>query len=142
MTTNETFLSRVGEVTEWCFERRGKCFEGWSREKLFFYVGFCMVGKAIFVERDDRGSIQTVVFAWPTRLELVNEPFNWRIPKPGDCLFVAQVIGARKFMRAILAKVVSQWPHVKRFFALRHKGDAVERMVEFKPDLVQRICNA
>lgn len=138
MTLPKPFLERIGEVTNFCVQHAGKCFGGWPRETLFLYVGFHALAGSIFVVRRN-GNIAAVGFAWPCQPERASDPFEFKRVPAGDALLVREVIGTREACREMFAKARAQWPHIKRFFAYRHRDNKPE-LFEFGLSTMERFC--
>lgn len=134
MNKTQQFWRRIHEVTNFCLTHRGRCFPGWPDETVFFYVAFHGLCGTIFVVKSD-GKIKAVGFGWPAGQSEVAADFNWRLPKPGKCLVIMEVIGERRVCGNIFARAVARWPQVGRFFAWRHG-----RLVEFSRKALERFC--
>ena len=136
--SNPEFLDKVGRITEFCMAHQGRCFEGWRKEKIFFYVGFCLIGNACFVVYDNDNAIRSVVFAWPMKEQSLSLKFNWKLPERGRVLFVSEMFGARRYMRRVFDMVFDRWPDIWKVCALRHKGKEAEKLEWFTPLAVGR----
>lgn len=139
MSLPKPFLERVAEVTDFCVQHAGKCFGGWPKETVFLYVGFHALAGSIFVVRRN-GNIAAVGFAWPVKPERAAEDFSWHPAPPGDALMVREVIGTREACREMFARARAQWPHIKRFFAYRHR-DSKPELFEFSLSTMERFCS-
>lgn len=136
MNRTQQFLCRVDEVTQFCLASRGPCFNGWTREKVFLYVGFHSLAGTIFVIRKSDHSIQSVGFGWPATFQGVAQVFSWKPTAPGHALFIAEVIGDRSSAGRMFRMAMKRWPKVKRFFTYRR-----EHLVEIKPGALMRFAH-
>ena len=125
MTPLDTFLLFCHEVTEFCLKNANrKCFNGWSREKIFLYVGGnCIAGNLFISDCNDK--VQAIAIAKPTG--------------EGRLLFF-EVIGNRALVARMFSQMKAKWPDIKRIFAFRHYGNAGVDIVEFSPETVARFC--
>ena len=95
------------EITEFCFSRRGKCFGGWTREKIFAYIAHSILEKHIFIVKV-KDKVKAIAIAKPTG--------------EGRLIFY-EVIGGKSACRQMFSQIMQRWPDVKRFFAFRqHAG--------------------
>lgn len=123
MNQLETFHLRCHEATEFCLAHAGKCFGGWTREKIFLHIGSNALAGTLFIVKY-KGKVNALGIAKPT----------------GDGrLFVGEVIGTRAACRQMFARVLAKWPGVKRVFAYRHKGKPDPRLVEYPLAAVLRM---
>lgn len=123
------------EVTNFFLSHRGKCFEGWTPDKVAKYVLVHAVYRNVFVALDRFGLIGAAAILWPNdaatiraMAELDKPQFTWSpTPKDGDSILIADVAGDRQFMPEILRHVMAHWPDSprKRLFTYR-RGNLVE----------------
>lgn len=132
------FMQKVHEVTEFCVQNRGRCFQGWKRETIFLYVAFHAGAGTLFLMREN-GNVKAVGFAWPTFLTMIQDAFNWRLPGRGDILFISEVVGDRKSIKTLYNQAKAKWPHLFRVFAYRFKGGPRQRLVELT-HIMERFC--
>lgn len=134
MNTAQQLADKIKGITVFLLERRGKCFAGMDAAKLFRYVAFNLINGNLFVERDETGRVQMVVFAWRDdageilRRDADNEPqFTWQMPNhEGNSILIGQVIGKRRWMPQLLNMVMAHWPASPRLrlFTYRRRHDA------------------
>ena len=135
-STTAKFFELCHEISEFCHRNRNhSVFTGWTREKLFFYIGFHALAGTLFLRRKC-GSIIAVAIGWPVSLDELEKrqkqqkpQFDWLLPKPGDCLLIAQCIGKPSALGECFREAWGKWPGLRWAFAFRHS-----RLVKF--DLV------
>ena len=133
----EEFLLACHEITEFCKKHRGKCFESWPDETLFFYVvSHALCGYIFIVRFND--NIKTIAFVQPMSVEQVKEPFSWR-KTTGEALIFWELIGNRSDVGGIYRRACERFPSIKRVFGQRFKGDVLKTF-EFPQSTVERFC--
>lgn len=147
MSTYHQLAAKVKELSVFCLENRGKCFAQFDAAQLFRYIAFHLLNGTLFVERDENGKVQTVVFAWRDNAvdillrEAAKEPqFYWQMPNNnGNAILIGQVIGKRRWMPQIYRKVMAHWPESPglRLFSYRQREGA-PRLEEFNLDTLKR----
>jgi len=129
------------QIAEFFLSRRGRCFEGWSTDKVFYYILVNHLHDNIFVARDRFGLIALAAIAWlDDEEQIVNRDiaglpqFDWEHPKGwtpnGDSILIADVAGDRSLMPEILKQAMVRWgAHASRvlFRASSRETDAVAR---------------
>ena len=124
MTKKQQFMEACHEVTQFCLARGGKCFKGWSKERVFLHIGSNALAGTLFVVRD-HGIVKAIGIAQPTSRRR---------------MFIGEVIGSRETCRVLFRRVMARWPRVRRFFAYRLKGTDNLKLVEFNPLALRRFC--
>jgi hypothetical protein len=126
ISDRQKIFRELHELTEFCLANRGKCFAGWTREKLFFYLGFHRLAGTLFVVRT--GRIEAVGVAFTARPEQIlahtagETYFHWRLPEPGNALVIFDVIGRRATVAKLFRMASRKWPAVRRFFTWRREA--------------------
>jgi len=120
MTKQQQLFSLVHEVTEFCLAHFGRCFTGWSREKIFMHIGNSAMRGEIFVIRKC-GEIKAMAV----------------IQRTTKGVLIGNVIGTRDSCREIFRRAVKQWPGVTRYFSYRFRHGQPQ-LVEFKG--IERFC--
>lgn len=123
MTKRDLFFLRCHEVAEFCLARAGRCFGGWSREKVFEHIVKNALEDTLVVVKDG-DEVKCVAIYKPTG--------QGRI-------FFGQLIGTREACRRGFARIIKRWPHSFRFFAYRQHGSGI-KLVEFNLRSVLRFC--
>lgn len=133
------------EITNFFLSHRGKCFEGWTRDKVAKYVLVHAVYRNVFVVFDRIGVIGAAAILWPNDAatikaiaEACQPQFTWTpTPKDGDSILIADVAGDRRFMPEILKQAAVPLPNIfqKRLFTYR-RG----KLVELSWPTVLRFC--
>lgn len=134
------------ELTDFFLKHRGRCFGGWTTDKLFKYILVNCVRRNVFAARDRFGLIAVAAIAWLddaariTDLDARRLPqFQWEPEHPkggsatgqwtpnGDSILIADVAGDRKFMPEILKQVTARWADApcERLFTYR-RGKLIE----------------
>lgn len=119
MTKREQFFQLVHEATEFCVVRAGRCFAGWSREKIFVHIAANALEGTMFIVKNGN-EVKAIGFAKPTGQ---------------NRLFIGQVVGGRAQCRELFRRVMERWPDVKRFFAYRD-----DHLTEFDLKTMRRFC--
>lgn len=138
------------EVTKFFLKNKGRCFEGWTPNKVAKYVLVNAVYRNVFVALDNFGLIGAAAILWPNDAATIraiaesDEPqFTWSpTPRDGDSILIADVAGDRRLMPQILKQVMANGPwrchpniFQKRIFTYR-RG----KLVELSWGTVLRFC--
>jgi hypothetical protein len=135
------------EITRFFLMRRGRCFEGWTRDKVAKYVLVNAVYRNVFVALDRFGLIGAAAILWPNDAATIKaiaeagQPqFTWSpTPRDGDSILIADVAGDRRLISQILKQVmaVAAPPAIfqKRIFTYR-RG----KLVELSWPTILRFC--
>ena len=119
MKEQQQLAANLRLVVDFCLQHgRGSSLQGVQRDTLVRYVAFChMTGKMAVSHAS--GEIDAVAFYWPDWLEKVEakdaekrEQFEWAASRPGDCLFIGDVIGNMKGVSKLYTQAVERWPHL------------------------------
>ena len=134
MNLYQQLADKVKELAVFCIEQRGKCFAEFNAAKLFRYVAFHLLNGTLFVQRDENGKVQMVLFVWRDdageilRRDAANEPqFSWQMPNnDGNAVLIGQVIGNRRWMPQLFSQVMAHWPDSPRLrlFTYRRRENA------------------
>ena len=99
-----------------------------SKEKLFRYAAFCYLnGKMAYSVQNN--IVEAVIFYYSEHLEQLEMKvaeerpiFAWEQSHPGDCLFVAEVVGNRHAVGKLWHEAIEKWPHLLNtpIFTFRH----------------------
>jgi len=129
MNVHQQLANKIRVLAIFCLEKRGKCFAGMTPATLFKYVAFHLLNGSLFVQRDESGGVQMVVFVWREHScdllarEAAGLPqFFWQMPPAGgDAVLIGAVIGERRWMPQILQQVTAHIPESPRLFTYRHR---------------------
>jgi hypothetical protein len=139
--------SQAFTLAKFFLNHRGRCFEGWSTDKIFYYVLVNLLNRNVFVALADKfGRIGTsvlpgiglAVIAWLDDAARIQDLdacglplFDWNgFPSDGDSIVIADVAGDRRLMPEILKQAIVRWgEHAPRvlFRAPSRETDAVAR---------------
>lgn len=122
-------------IVDYCLANAGNsALKGMDRHNLFKYVAFCFFTGRLNVAWE-AGKIEAVVFAWPgTRVEIEARSqvsqgsFKWELPRRGDCLFVADVIGSRNGVAKIYHGQVEKNPQLNFIPILTYRHGRLHRL--------------
>lgn len=120
MTKQQQLFEKVHELTEFCLAHAGRCFAGWSREKVFLHIGNAAMRGELFVIRKC-GEVKAMA----------------TIQRTTNGVLIGGVIGTREDCQKIYRMGCKQWPDVKRFFSYRWRGSE-HKLVELRS--VERFC--
>jgi hypothetical protein len=143
---NQQIANQIVEVARFCIEHQGRCWKGWSANKIFRYLSFHFLAGTLGVTRANN-TIVGVGIAWPdSSTEILRRDkdkelqFNWRLPEKGDALMIAEVFGARSVCGKLWIVALSRWPRIQRIFTHRQKrNDAEPMLVELNIKTVLRM---
>ena len=131
----EQLVANLRAVVDFCQRHgRGSSLQGVDRDTLIRYVTFChMTGKmAVSYENHQ---VQAVAFYWPDFLENIEakheykrDQFEWEKPRPGDCLFIGDVIGTMKGVSKLYTGAVERWPHLSVIPLVTYRHGKVYRI--------------
>ena len=138
------FADKAREIAEFCLARGGeRTFQGWPVPTLFAYAFFHSVDRTVFVARD-HGAIAAVVFAWGVdetelrRCVAEKRPlFAWRRGKDdGDSVFLAEMVGARRYIPALYRQVSARFRGFARKTVFTFRRGQLARL---EPAVIQRM---
>jgi hypothetical protein len=103
------------QIAEFFLKHRGRCFEGWSTDKVFYYILVNHLHGNVFVARNRSGLIALAAIAWLDNAARIRDLdaralplFDWNgFPESGDSIVVADVAGDRRLMPEILKQVMA-----------------------------------
>ncbi len=130
-------VNQIKEIVTFCIEHQGRCWRGWSANKIFRYIAFHFLAGTLAAVRANN-TIAGVGIAWLgnasefIRRDVEREPqFDWKLPQKGNALMVAEVFGVRSECKRLWGGCLNRWPHVSRIFTHRQKrNEAKPRLVE------------
>lgn len=140
----ESIAKIIWAIVDFCMARIGNSsLKGMNRELIFRFVAFCYVdGRICFIW--ENGEIKSVAFYWLDWKEHIEmkahekrPQFNWTKAGKGDCLFLADVFGSRKYLAKLYQEGVEKYPQILTMtvYTFRHGkldclyGQAIERFL-------------
>lgn len=133
------FFERIHELTQFASANRGKAFNGWSDETIYFYLAFHALCDSLFVMRGKDGKITTVGVATPCWINDIGQKFSWKKPDiNGDCLMIWEVVGNRTHCGLLVKKALNKFKNVKSFYAFRMKDKETPSLVNISNKTMRR----
>ncbi len=145
MSSNQQTADEIKEIVVFCLEHRGRCFAGWSANKIFKYVAFHFLSGTLFLVRDG-DQITGVAIGWLgkaaeflRRDERGIPQFAWGLPEKGNALLIADVFGSRETCGKLWEQALKKWPKINRVFTYRQGGQEQRpHLIEFTPETLKR----
>jgi len=109
-------------VTDFFMARKGRhCLPTITAEKAFRYLAFCHLTGRLNVRCRPNGAVDCIVICWPDFKERIEakhaegmSQFEWGKVRPGDCIFLAEVVGSRSGVKALYQGLVEAFPNLLR----------------------------
>lgn len=121
--------AEVKALAIFCLQRQGRCWPGWSAGKVFRYLAFHFLSGTIFTADYTDGTDKKLcglAVAWladesevKAREEERRPQFDWKLPKRGDALVIAEVFGDRKASAVLWQLAKARWPGIRTVFCER-----------------------
>ncbi len=134
MEINQQMADRVREIVVFCLKHRGRCWRGWSAEKIFKYVGFHVCSGTIVVTGEP---VSGVAIGWTSsvaeiiRRDRSGEPqFAWSTIDEGRALLICEVFGNKQTSATLWRMALEKWPFINRIFTYRSTGGKRQELVE------------
>ena len=135
MKVTQQLADEIKRCVVFLMEHRGRCFDGWPASQLYKFCAYHWLNGTLFASCAPDGAFRLVVIAWLenaariiARAAAGTPHFTWeQLPKDGDSILIADVVGERSLLPDVRRQVNGAWPDSprKRLFAFR-KGRLVE----------------
>jgi hypothetical protein len=144
----QAMAEAIKRIVVFCLERQGRCFKGWSADKIFKFLAWHYLNGSLFMvtTNEHEGTrILAVGVAWPMDAAMIRyrdaeglplfewQPCDW----DGDALLISTVFGERKYCAVLLKLALNQWPQCKTVFTYRRGV-----LVELDEGVLGRFCRA
>jgi len=133
---------QVREITVFCLERKGRCFNGWNPAKVFRWFCYHYLNGTLFTVIQD-GSLKAIGCAWRAcRSDIEGKnldklpPFDWTpTNRTGDATVIGQVFGDKHTCYELWAAVCKKWPESKSQPVFTWRNRKIHRL---KKEVVER----
>ena len=112
----------VREITMFCLRRKGRCFRGWAPQIVFRYLAFHFLAGTMEIVRDGRALLGVGIRYTGDMDYFVKhegKSFDWTLPEPGNCLFIAEVIACKRGIRMLCRTAMKNYANISGIVTFR-----------------------
>ena len=131
----QQLAAHIRLITDFFMARKGRhCLPSITVDRAFRYLAFCKLTGRLNV-RFENGRPESLIIAWPDWFERIEAKhaegrpqFDWCPVRPGDSIFVAEVVGTRRGVRSLYQSLIEAYPHLLRLPVYTYRRGALVRL--------------